>query len=271
MNSNLKILVTGNNYQIAMDVSEHLKSDRGYMTVRCSPDREYLFEKMVTELPNVVIICLRNEHSGGVRVYDILDSAVREGLCTVIVITNDEDERMFRKYSSLPKVFFLSRPVSLFALYEKLYELEEEVAKRKEQNLSPFREFINPNAASYSDRKNVLVVDDDTEQLINIKEQLKEFYKVTAVKSGEDALRYIEKRRPDIILLDYIMPELDGPAVLRQLRMIEEYADIPVIFLTGVTDREKVINTLAELKPQGYMVKPSKKSEIVANIIEVLG
>ena len=50
-----------------------------------------------------------------------------------------------------------------------------------------------------------------------------------------------------------------------------DYKDIPVVFLTGVSEKETVIKTLVELKPQGYILKPSKKSEIVAKIIDVLG
>ena len=50
-----------------------------------------------------------------------------------------------------------------------------------------------------------------------------------------------------------------------------ELKDIPVIFLTGLADRDRVINMLVELKPQGYILKPAKKSELVARIIDVLG
>ena len=70
-----------------------------------------------------------------------------------------------------------------------------------------------------------------------IKEQLEEFYDVTPVKSGEAAFKFLLKRKPDLILLDYLMPDQDGPQVLRQLRTVEEYADIPVIFLTGSVEK----------------------------------
>ena len=68
-----------------------------------------------------------------------------------------------------------------------------------------------------------------------------------------------------------MMPDQDGPEVLKKLRTVDEYADIPVIFLTGVTEKNTVIDTLTVLRPQGYIIKPSKKSEIVAKIIDVLG
>lgn len=83
--------------------------------------------------------------------------------------------------------------------------------------------------------------------------------------------KYLLKHKPDLILLDYLMPVQDGPMVLRELRDIDSYADIPVIFLTGMTEKNTVIKTLTQLKPQGYLAKPASKSEIVAKIIDVLG
>ena len=64
---------------------------------------------------------------------------------------------------------------------------------------------------------------------------------------------------------------MDGPDVLKAIRADEELQDIPIIFLTGVTEKSVVIETLTELMPQGYMVKPAKKSELVAKIIDIIG
>ena len=94
---------------------------------------------------------------------------------------------------------------------------------------------------------------------------------MTLVKSGNNAFKFLKKRIPDLILLDFLMPEMDGPHVLRELREVPEYRDIPVIFLTGMTEKATVVHTLRSLRPQGYIVKPAKKSELVAKIIDVLG
>lgn len=267
----LKILLTGKNRKIIKDVGEHLESDKGYTTVKCDPTKTALFELTLSELPKVIIICLGDETSETVKVYNVMKNIVRQGNCVVIVIANHEDEKFFVKYTELRRVLFLSRPVSLFALYEKLSEIEEKMKKDKENNLSAFREFINYEAEKRDRKKHVLVVDDDTEQLILLREQLEEFYDVTPVKSGEAAFKYLLKHTTDIILLDYLMPEMDGPDVIRKLRTIEEYAEIPVVFLTGMTEKSAVLKTLIELQPQGYIVKPAKKSELVAKIIDVLG
>ena len=91
-----------------------------------------------------------------------------------------------------------------------------------------------------------------------------------AYQTGEAAFRFLAKKKCDLILLDYIMPVIDGPEVLRRIRETKEWADIPIIFLTGVSEKKKVIKALTELRPQGYLVKPSKKSEIVSKIIDAL-
>lgn len=267
----VKVLVTGKNRKVAMDVCEHLESDRGYTTIKCDPNKTALFDIMISELPKVVIICLGGESAVSVQAYNVMRSALMQGNITTIVVTDEEDEKLFMKHTELERVLFLSRPISLYALYEKLDEIEKSMEDDREKNLSVFREFINDDKNGKFKRKKILVVDDDTEQLMHIKEQLEEFYDVTCVKSGKDAFKALAKKKCDLILLDYLMPELDGPEVLRNLQDTEDWCDIPVIFLTGVSEKKKVLQTLAELRPQGYMIKPSKKSEIVAKIIEVLG
>ncbi|MBQ6575641.1 MAG: response regulator, partial [Lachnospiraceae bacterium] len=225
---------------------------------------------MISELPKVVIICLGDESSVTVQAYNVMRSALSSGNITTIVVTDSDDEKMFMKYTELERVFFLSRPVSLFALYEKLSEIEKIIEEAKDNNLSAFREYVNEGGPG-SRRKQILVVDDDTEQLVHIKEQLEEFYDVTCVRSGVAAFKYLARKTPDIILLDYLMPMMDGPEVLRNIQDTSGWEDIPVIFLTGMTEKRKVLKTLAELKPQGYIVKPAKKSELVAKIIDILG
>ena len=262
----MKILVTGKNRKVAMDVCEHLENDRGYKTVRCDPNKKTLVDVMLTELPKVIVVCMGDETIDTISEFDVLRNTSGQGGFTTIIIANEDDERLFRKYTKVDKAFFLSRPVSLFALYEKLISIEKEL--EDDEKSGQAREFVNENARR---RKQILVVDDDSEQLIHIKEELEEFYDVTPVKNAEAVFKFLSKKTPDLILLDYLMPEKDGPQVLREMREVEEYAKIPVIFLTGMTERNAILKTIAELRPQGYIVKPSKKSELVAKIIDVLG
>ena len=88
-------------------------------------------------------------------------------------------------------------------------------------------------------RKHVLVVDDNSMMLKLIKEYLHETYDVATAVSGKIAMKFLERRMTNLILLDYEMPGENGPAVLEQLRANEATKDIPVVFLTGVTETKK--------------------------------
>lgn len=263
----LKILVTGKNRRIATDICNHLAEDRDYSVIKCAAKQDDLFRTVPNEMPKVIIICLGDEKKETIRVYDILKECAKLGALTIIVVANQEDKSLFIKYTNLDKMFFLSRPVSLYALYDKLEEVEKKYTG-EDDDYALLTEYVNPNSDRIT-RKHILAVDDNAEQLMQIKEHLKEFYEVTLVGSGKDALKFLKKRKVDLILLDYMMPEMDGPEVITQIREDPELAKIPVMFLTGVKDKSKVIKTLVELKPQGYIVKPSKKSALVAKIIDV--
>ena len=94
-------------------------------------------------------------------------------------------------------------------------------------------------------------------------------YNVTIVDSGKLALEAVIKKTPDLILLDYMMPLFDGPHVLEIIRKREESKNVPVLFLTSVTDREKILECLS-LNPQGYLVKPISREELLQRVDEVL-
>ena len=115
------------------------------------------------------------------------------------------------------------------------------------------------------DKKELLIVDDDESYLKLIKKWMSDAYKATAVKSGAQALKFLEGHRPDLVLLDFEMPELNGGDVLQKMRENPETAGIPVFFLTGNVDPES-LEKIAELNPDGYLSKTMRRSEIAAAV-----
>jgi putative two-component system response regulator len=85
-------------------------------------------------------------------------------------------------------------------------------------------------------QKTIFVVDDNDTNLSVAKETLKEHYRVMTMPSAGKMFALLEKITPDLILLDIEMPEMDGFEALRRMKTNSIYADIPVIFLTGMTD-----------------------------------
>lgn len=114
-------------------------------------------------------------------------------------------------------------------------------------------------------KKKILVVDDSGIMLRNIKRWLEDKYQVILANSGAMAIKYLATNRPDLVLLDYEMPVIDGSQVLEMIRTETEFCDIPVIFLTGKNDKESIMKVL-ELKPEGYLLKSMEPQKIIAEI-----
>lgn len=116
-------------------------------------------------------------------------------------------------------------------------------------------------------KKKILVVDDSGAMLRSVKEWLSESYQVILANSGAMAIKYLALNRPDLVLLDYEMPVVDGRQVLEMIRTETEFTDIPVIFLTSKGDRESVMNVMS-LKPEGYLLKTMEPAQIVKAVDE---
>lgn len=101
----------------------------------------------------------------------------------------------------------------------------------------------------------ILVVDDDATNLRFIKEILSGEYKVFLAPSGSRALMFLKNRRPDLILLDVDMPEMDGYAVIRAIKQVPAWREIPIIFLTGMEGSESEQYAF-ELGAVDYVLKP---------------
>ncbi len=129
---------------------------------------------------------------------------------------------------------------------------------------------LNSLAKTASRKHSILLVDDDPVCLRNMMSWLQNFYQVAVAKSGAACLSFLGKAKPDLILLDYEMPVCNGLQTLEMIRSEPEYADIPVMFLTGVSDTEKVKEAIM-LKPQGYILKNTDRIEFLGKIKSILG
>ena len=116
-------------------------------------------------------------------------------------------------------------------------------------------------------KKSILIVDDDPQYLSLVRQWLKDTYKVSMANSGLQAIKFLGKNKVDLILLDHEMPVTSGPQVLEMLRNDEETKKIPVMFLTGKSDKESVMAVVA-LKPEGYFLKNIQKEELLEKLQE---
>ncbi len=116
-----------------------------------------------------------------------------------------------------------------------------------------------------SEMKRVLVVDDDQNMLQLLYAFLRDSYQVIMADNGKAALESLRSHKVDLVLLDYLMPGMNGKETLEEIRKDEELKDLPVFFLTGVSDSTKISECL-KLDPIGYILKPIGKFSLLAKI-----
>ena len=113
-------------------------------------------------------------------------------------------------------------------------------------------------------------MDDDSGVLKLVKSYLSNQYDVATAKSGKVAMKFLETKKTDLVLLDYEMPEENGPQVMAKIRANEKTKNLPIVFLTGVVDKEKIQEVLL-MKPQGYIMKTNDLVKLISTVKGVKG
>jgi CheY-like chemotaxis protein len=142
---------------------------------------------------------------------------------------------------------------------EQMRELKTElsaVIKRLKPQITDEIIPVEPSNEEIGIKKNrILIVDDDAANIMELTYILKSQYKLYAAKDGESALHQAKKHLPDLIMLDIIMPGISGFEVLKELQNSEETANIPVIFITALSNSGDENKGLA-LGAADYICKP---------------
>ena len=120
------------------------------------------------------------------------------------------------------------------------------------------------------EKMRILAVDDNSISLATIEQELKREYEVIPVNSGERALQYLRRERPDLILMDIQMAQKSGIETLREIRGMEKCKDIPVIMITSKQDKATVVES-SKLGVDDYVVKPFKGDDLRRRIGRVMG
>jgi CheY-like chemotaxis protein len=109
---------------------------------------------------------------------------------------------------------------------------------------------------------------DDEESLtffikLNLQNEKRYDFQVTTANSGEEGLRLARSLRPDLILLDIIMPDLSGSEVAEKLQMDARTKNIPIIFLTAIVQKDEVSEEGGVIGGREFIAKPVGKEELV--------
>ena len=218
----------------------------GFETEFCPP---YINELNKTASKPIVLLYLGDFINQTAEGLTYLKDKIVEDEARLFIVGSTEEIREVKAF--LPDTVItgaFERPLNVKLLVEAMNETSEQIKAEGE-------------------KKRILVVDDDPVMLRAIKGWLEGTYQVVMVNSGMNAITYLAKNRPDLILLDYEMPVITGAKVLEMIRSEVATASIPVIFLTARGDRESVTEVL-KLKPEGYLLKTMTPNEILEAIGE---
>ncbi len=118
--------------------------------------------------------------------------------------------------------------------------------------------------------KKILVIDDeeDMQKLLKMRLEQENFI-VIAAGDGDIGVKTAEQKVPDLIILDIMMPKMDGYSCLKEIRKLPKTKDIPILMLSG-KEEEKVRDLFAFQKISGYIEKPFELDDLIAKIKEIL-
>lgn len=250
-----KILLVGKLNKNTKDLYERLSRR---FQVQVSAGIAEVVEGMVEVIrPNMVLLNVMEYEDIDEEVFVLLKSTYED--LPVLVFGTEASCSRYKELYKKEQFVELNRPVNQEILIKYCFQLTGENGAAAAKN----QEFEE------QEMKKILVVDDSPITLRGIKAMLDKNFKITVATSGEQAIQLMQKRRPDLILLDYEMPGIDGRETLERIRADKEICDIPVIFLTGVADKEHIAAVL-RLNPAGYFLKPAERNRLIGAIEEVL-
>ncbi len=240
-----KILLVTQGFSFMGNSIQKTLEKAGYEVVRIDPLVEDLAANKTSS--NIMVFYLGKfiEDIPQFLVY-LKDFCVEEEKVLVLIGNNDELATVQEVIPETVIATTLERPVDL---------------KKLVQSVDKISQSVNNNEF----KRNILLVDDDTTFLKMMKNWLEKYYRVTIVTSGTQALMYLADNKPDLILLDYEMPVTSGPQVLEMIRSETKVGKVPVMFLTGKSDKESIVKVLA-LKPDGYLLKSLNREQILATL-----
>ena len=275
-----KILVAGAKQNIVMDFINH--SDIYFKTLSTTSSWNDLSLHFELFEPDGYLLFPDSSDDDMVSQINKLKSEDVYNDCPIFICAPMDVCAVIQRTSPRLVDLMLKRPVSADNLSLRIMKYYEDLAKQKEKEAqrlaalsaaqSPI-DYVDPNKADgpaqEERKKSILIVDDDKTILKMLKSALEEHYDVTAMVNGVLVKKYLDTKPADLILLDYEMPIKTGADVMRDIRSDDKYKDIPICFLTGVAERDKILEILS-LNPAAYMLKPVNMEALIATISNLI-
>jgi DNA-binding NtrC family response regulator len=257
-NKNMKkILLIGKMNEITQDIYAYLS--RTYSVQLCVDNGESVRGMLRINHPDLIMISLVGFDDGHIKIFNEIQHQC--STVPLIVIGTINEYKAFSGAVNPETVHYLERPVDMDKI---LQECQRCLQERPETNYFNVQKEVE-------ERKPVfMMVDDSALSLRSMKRILEPKYKTILVTNGAQAITMIDKHSPDLIILDYEMPVCNGERIFKLLKANDATKNIPVIFLTGVSDKDNILAVL-KLNPAGYFLKPPAADKLLSKIEEILG
>ena len=218
----------------------------GYKVVTVGPDEKAI--AMLQDKPRIYVLYLGDLTEDHLPLFSYLDDRIDSEKFLLYLIGNKEELKLAISTIAREKVqeSYL-RPLDVKLLAEHLNMV------------------VDYSAVEDSLRKKVLIIDDDGTMLRMLRTWLSVKYHVYMASSGKIALTFLSQNPVDLVLLDYEMPVMSGPDVLREIRNDSKLRELPVIFLTAKDDKDSVMKVVG-LKPAKYLLKSMPKDKLIGAI-----
>ena len=218
-------------------VKERLKND---FEVFYASNTKELFSILTWLTPGIILIDISKQHDIGFEIIQKMKADLRYNKIPIIIFSLEDHEKIIIEAVGLGAANFLVKP---FTDKELIACLECQLDANRRDSLKPI----------------ILAVDDNPTILKVVNQILSSQYKVYTLNKPEELDDFIERIKPDLFLLDYNMPLMDGSQVLEKLRNNLSFSNTPIIFLTSEGKEGRIIDVL-KMGANDYILKPINES-----------
>jgi len=248
-----KILIADDDKQISSLLASRLKANKYEIVV--AYDAVQAVAKAISEKPDLILLDIRMPAGGGISAMDHLGKSADTAVIPVIVITAYPSPEIQQKVNEMGAVDFIAKPFEAEDMLARIRRALNEGGPGKGKS-----EFI---------AKKILVVDDEPNIVELLQSRLeKNGYSVIGAYDGQAALDRTYQEKPDLIILDIMLPKIDGYHVCQTLRSDKKFKAIPIIMLTARTLAQDIKMGM-DLGAVSYVQKPFNP-DVLLGIIQGL-
>ena len=235
-----------------------------YYTVFLMDSASGLFEMLEKVKPDLILLDINMPGVDGYETLKKLQNDKRYAEIPVIFLSGRQDEESIIKGLSLGAVDHVPKPYTAEDLHlrisKQLFPQKHEYDLKIDDDKTVSR---------YNRQQSILAVDDSPSMLRSIHFALRNTYKVHTLQKPENIKKVINSIKPDLFLLDYNMPEINGFELVKIIREYPEYSETPIIFLTSENTQEHLKQAIS-LGSSDYILKPFNANKLRDKIAKCL-